>query len=138
MAKHDVRSLPAGYQDLHADLATFLPDDRIIVDPLRTLAYGTDASFYRLVPKIVVKARGEDEVARILAAAAHRKLPVTFRAAGTSLSGQAVSDSVLVMIGALRGIEILDGGERVRLGPGVIGAEANLALAPHRRKLGPD
>ena len=138
-SRRDVRALPSAYQDLHDELASFLPEDRVFADPLRTLAYGTDASFYRLVPKLVVRARSTDEVARVVGAAASRSLPVTFRAAGTSLSGQAVSDSVLVMIGgAFRDLEILDGGARVRVGPGVIGSEVNLALAPLRRKLGPD
>ena len=135
----DVRSLPHAYQQLYQDLEALLPEERLVADPLRTLAYGTDASFYRLIPKIVVRARSADEVAGVIGAAARRKLPLTFRAAGTSLSGQAVSDSVLVMVGgAFRDLEILGGGERIRLGPGVIGAEANLALAPLRRKLGPD
>jgi D-lactate dehydrogenase len=138
-SRRDVRSLPAAYQDLHAELSTFLPEDRVVVDPLRTLAYGTDASFYRLIPKIVVRVREAGEVAAIVDAAARRHLPVTFRAAGTSLSGQAVSDSVLVMVGGgFRGMRVLDDGARIALEPGVIGAEANLALAPHRRKLGPD
>src|SRR5689334_9592414 len=95
----DVRSLPHTYQELYQDLEAFLPEERLVADPLRTLAYGTDASFYRLVPKIVVRARSADEVAGVITAAARRKLPLTFRAAGTSLSGQAVSDSVLVMVG---------------------------------------
>ena len=37
------------------DIKNIVPDARVYTDPLRTLAYGTDASFYRLVPKIVVK-----------------------------------------------------------------------------------
>jgi D-lactate dehydrogenase len=138
-ARRDVAALPADYRELHDALAGFLPRERIVADPLRLLAYGTDASFYRLVPKLVVKVRSAEEVASTLEAAARRKLPVTFRAAGTSLSGQAVSDSLLVMIGGgFRGARVLDGGERIAVEPGVIGAEANLLLAPLRRKLGPD
>jgi D-lactate dehydrogenase len=138
-SKADVRALPAPYRELFAELAATIPGERLFVDPLRTFAYGTDASFYRLVPKIVVKARSEDEVVAALAGCARRDLPLTFRAAGTSLSGQAVTDSVLVMVtGGFRGARVLDGGERIALEPGVIGAEANLLLAPLRRKLGPD
>jgi D-lactate dehydrogenase len=137
--RSDLRELPEAYRHLHSELLGFLPEDRVIVDPLRTLAYGTDASFYRLTPKVVVKVRSVEEVVSTLGAAARRDLPVTFRAAGTSLSGQAVSDSILMMVtGGFRGAKILDRGERIALEPGVIGGEANVLLAPLRRKLGPD
>lgn len=106
---------------------------------MRTLAYGTDASFYRLIPKIVVKAQNEAEVAFITATAAKRGIHVTYRAAGTSLSGQAISDSVLIIAGGdWNRYEILDKGERIRLQPGVIGAHANRYLLPYGRKIGPD
>jgi D-lactate dehydrogenase len=137
--RQDLRALPAPYRDLHRRLAGSLPQERLVVDPLRVLAYGTDASFYRLVPKIVVRVRSTDEVQVVLREAAALGLPVTFRAAGTSLSGQAVSDSVLVVVaGGFRKIRVLDAGERIACEPGVVGAEANLALASHGRKLGPD
>ncbi|HET9553546.1 MAG TPA: FAD-binding and (Fe-S)-binding domain-containing protein, partial [Anaeromyxobacteraceae bacterium] len=135
----DLAALPEPYRALHDELAAALPEDRLVVDPLRLLALGTDASFYRLTPRIAVKVQEEREVGLVLAAAARRRLPVTFRAAGTSLSGQAVGDSVLVVVaGGFRERAVLDGGARVRLGPGVIGAEANALLAPLGRKLGPD
>ena len=65
---------------------------------MRTFAYGTDASFYRLNPKLVVKVHTEDEVRRVLPIARRLAVPVTFRAAGTSLSGQAITDSVLLKL----------------------------------------
>ena len=76
-------------------------DDRIIdglVDPVRTFAYGTDASFYRLEPKLVLKVESEKEVENLLPEAKKLGTPVTFRAGGTSLSGQAVTDSVLMKL----------------------------------------
>jgi D-lactate dehydrogenase len=131
--------LPLKYPQLYDDLRTFIPDTKLFTDPLRTLAYGTDASFYRLIPKIVIKADSETEVARILQAADRHNIPLTFRAAGTSLSGQAVTDSVLVICGGnWNAHEILDNGDRIRLQPGVIGAQANRYLAPYGRKIGPD
>ena len=64
---------------------------------------------------------------------------MTFRAAGTSLSGQAVSDSVLVMLGdGWRGVRVDADARTIALQPGVIGAVANRALAPFGRKIGPD
>ena len=88
---------PEAYLALSGNTRLF-GSDRVIRDPLRLLAYGTDASFYRLIPQVVVKVESEDEAAAVLAACRRDGLPVTFRAAGTSLSGQAVSDSVLMML----------------------------------------
>jgi D-lactate dehydrogenase len=137
--RDDVLALPAPYRRFWNEVRTFLSHDAVACDPVRTLAWGTDASFYRLVPKVVVKVRTEDEVIRLLAIADGLGIPVTFRAAGTSLSGQAVTDSVLlVLAGGWKRREVKDGGERIVLGPGVIGAEANAALAPLGRKIGPD
>ena len=78
-----------------------------------TYAYGTDASFYRLTPKIVVRVESEQEVVKLLQHARREGIPVTFRAAGTSLSGQAISDSVLILLGdQWRGHDILDDGQK--------------------------
>ncbi len=134
-----MRILSEKYRQFHTDLRVFIPDQRLFTDPLRTLTYGTDASFYRLIPKIVIKADSEAEVSRILKTADQRNIPLTFRAAGTSLSGQAVTDSVLVLCGGnWNAYDILDNGNRIRLQPGVIGGHANRYLATFGRKIGPD
>ena len=131
--------LPAAYAALHKDLLAFIPARRIFTDPLRTLAYGTDASFYRLTPKIVVDALTEEEIIEILRLARRHGTPVTFRAAGTSLSGQGVTDSVLVRLGyGWRGHRISEDAVAISLQPGIIGADANKLLAPLGRKIGPD
>jgi D-lactate dehydrogenase len=116
-----------------------IPSGRVYDDPLATLAYGTDASFYRLIPGAVVKAETEAEVVGVLDVARRFSAPVTFRAAGTSLSGQAISDSILLVLGdGWRDHEIRNGGRQIRLQPGIIGAQANAWLAPHGYKIGPD
>ena len=131
--------LPVPYRRLQHELAAFVPAARLVTDPLRLLAWGTDASFYRLVPKLLVVVDDEDELRRVLAWCARLQTPVTFRAAGTSLSGQAVSDSVLVMLGdGWRGVRVDADARSITLQPGVIGAVANRALAPFGRKIGPD
>ncbi|MBQ7211721.1 MAG: FAD-binding oxidoreductase, partial [Muribaculaceae bacterium] len=84
------------YSEFLKAASAFVPKERIYTDELRRLAWGTDASFYRLIPQIVVRSDNEEEVARLLALASQIKLPVTFRAAGTSLSGQSLSDSILI------------------------------------------
>ncbi|WP_417595711.1 FAD-binding and (Fe-S)-binding domain-containing protein [Oceanospirillum sp.] len=127
------------YQELYNELSGFISQERLIHDELRTLAYGTDASFYRLIPQLVVRVDSEQEVIAVLKATAARQLPVTFRAAGTSLSGQAVTDSVLIQLSSnWRGYRIHDQGDSVSLQPGVIGGKANQLLAPYQRKIGPD
>ncbi|WP_434701568.1 FAD-binding and (Fe-S)-binding domain-containing protein [Pseudomonas sp. D1-36] len=121
------------------DVLQLIPQQRRFDDPLSTLAFGTDASFYRLVPKLVVRVESEDEVIALLKLAQRDRVPVTFRAAGTSLSGQAISDSVLIVLGDnWNGREIRQQGTQIRLQPGVIGAQANAWLAPFGRKIGPD
>ncbi len=128
--------LPAAFL---AEVERLIPAERRFDDPLSTLAFGTDASFYRLIPKLVVRVESEAEVIALLKLAHAENLPVTFRAAGTSLSGQAISDSVLIVLGDnWNGREIRNGGEQIRLQPGVIGANANAVLAPFQRKIGPD
>ncbi|RDL44967.1 4Fe-4S ferredoxin [Marinomonas piezotolerans] len=127
------------YQSLLDTLARHIDRERLIHDPLRTLAYGTDASFYRLVPQLVVRVHDEDEVRCVLQETQARNIPVTFRAAGTSLSGQAVTDSVLIQLSdQWKGYRIHEQGHSVSLQPGVIGARANQLLAPYQRKIGPD
>jgi D-lactate dehydrogenase len=116
-----------------------IPQNRRFDDPLSTLAFGTDASFYRLIPKLVIRVESEEEVVALLKVAQTEKVAVTFRAAGTSLSGQAISDSVLLVLGDnWNAKEIRGQGTQIRLQPGVIGAQANAWLAPFGRKIGPD
>jgi D-lactate dehydrogenase len=131
--------LPSPYDELNRRLGAFIPRERLVTDPLRLLAWGSDASFYRLVPQLVVVVESEAEVRRVLECCANARAPVTFRAAGTSLSGQALSDSVLVLLGdGWRGMHVDDDGTVIALQPGVIGAAANRRLAPLGRKIGPD
>nr|WP_067298389.1 FAD-binding and (Fe-S)-binding domain-containing protein [Marinobacterium profundum] len=129
----------AKYIDLRTCLSEKIDQQRLIDDPLRLLAYGTDASFYRLIPRLVVRPETEVEVQAVLGACHQFQAPVTFRAAGTSLSGQAVTDSVLVQLkSGWTDYTLLEGGNAITLQPGVIGGRANQVLAPFGRKIGPD
>ncbi len=134
----DVEALPGPYRSFWEEARGVLPEERIFCDPVRTLAYGTDASFYRLIPRIVARVRNVPEVQALIAAARRHRTPLTFRAAGTSLSGQAVTDSVLVQLDGWKRRAVADGGATVVLEPGVVGAEANALLAPLGKKIGPD
>jgi len=98
-----------------------------------------DASHFLLVPKAVVVAGNADEVGQLLRASAAAGVPLTFRSGGTSLSGQAITDGVLVDVRRnFKDIEVLDNGGRVRVQPGVTVRALNARLAPYGRKFGPD
>ena len=127
------------YKDFYNKVKTLIPKERMFHDSLSTLAFGTDASFYRYTPKLVIKAQNNREIQHILANAWEMEIPVTFRAAGTSLSGQAQSDSVLVF--ATHGFgdhKVLESGLKIELQPGLRGGYANTFLAKYGRKIGPD
>jgi len=128
------------YTAFQKDASSIVPMERMYTDPVKTFAYGTDASFYRLLPQVVVKIHGEDEVKRILPIAAKHQTPVTFRAAGTSLSGQAVTDSILLKLSHtgknFRNYEIKNEGKEITLEPGLILGEVNRLLAKYKQKHG--
>ena len=127
------------HNDFLKDISTFIDSKRIFTDELRTLAWGTDAGFYRLIPKIVVIAKDENEVSQLLRCATRHEVSVTFRAAGTSLSGQSITDSVLIVAGkGWEDYEISPDARFITLQPGIIGARVNELLAPYGRMFAPD
>ena len=102
-------------------------------------ALAHDASHYLLHPRAVVTARDTAHVAELLRVAAAHELPVTFRSAGTSLSGQAGTDGLLVDTRRhFRRVDVLAGGALVRSQPGATVRAVNARLAPHGTRLGPD
>ncbi len=127
------------YSDLYYKLIKKIDKNRIYHDPLYTLAFGTDASFYRLIPRMVIRAADEEEVALIMRECSVLKIPVTFRAAGTSLSGQAITDSVLVIAGEQwKKYNIDTENNTITLQPGLTGGVVNRILSKYGRKIGPD
>lgn len=125
-------------KQLYAQLSQLFAKEQLFCDDLSRLTKGTDAGLYRLIPKAVVKVNREDEVVRLLQFSQREKVPVTFKAAGTSLSGQTISDSILMEVGS--GFEysaITDDGRTATFGCGLTGTAANRLLMRHRRKLGP-
>ncbi len=126
-------------QQFLAELRQFIPSDRIYTDELRTLGWGTDASFYRQIPKVVIRSDGEEEISKIVKACKKHKLPYTFRAAGTSLSGQSCTDSVLIVAGKhWEKYTVGENQDTIRLQPGIVGAKVNEILKPYGRVFPPD
>ncbi len=117
----------------------FIPSDRIYTDDLHCLAWGTDAGFYRNIPQVVVRSKDEHEVAQLLAIANQMQLPVTFRAAGTSLSGQTNTDSILIVAGKnWENYTVAPDASYIKLQPGLVGSEVDKILARHNRAFTPD
>lgn len=124
---------------LRSELKQLLPEERILQRPLDLIAWAADASFYRLIPKVVVLPKTVEEVQALFDYSRQRAIPLTFRAAGTSLSGQAVSDGILVEVKRYwQRLRVEEEGKKLRVQPGVIGAHANLILQPFQAKIGPD
>lgn len=124
---------------LAADISAMLGEGVVTQRALDRLAYAHDASHYLLVPQTVVTPRSTEQVGEVMRACDRAGVPFTFRSRGTSLSGQGITDSVLVDTRErFQGVEVLDEGRRVRVEPGVTVRRVNAHLAPYRRKLGPD
>ena len=120
-------------------LQAALPAGRILSRPIDRLARASDASMYRIVPEVVVRPRDASDVRTVLDIARALKQPITYRAAGTSLSGQAVGRGILVDLSLDWGrFRIEEAGARVWAQPGVVGGLLNRALATHGRRIGPD
>ena len=125
--------------DFLSHIKQFIPAERIYTDELRTLGWGTDASFYRQIPKVVIRSDGEAEISKIVRACKKYNMPFTFRAAGTSLSGQSCTDSVLIVAGKhWEKYELSPDAETIRLQPGIVGARINQILKPYDRVFPPD
>ena len=126
------------------EIGQAIPSDRIYTDELRTLGWGTDASFYRQIPKAVIRSDGEEEISRVVKICKKHKVPFTFRAAGTSLSGQSCTDSVLIVAGkhwekySLVAREEKGEDLDIKLQPGIVGARVNEILKPYGRVFPPD
>jgi len=121
------------------ELEGLLSPGRVLARPIDRLGRSADASLYRLVPEVVVRPRGQGEMRELLGWARRRARHMTFRTAGTSLSGQAQTDDVLVELAPFwRGARVLDNGRSVWSQPGVRGGDLNRMLAPFGTRIGPD
>jgi len=123
-------------------LSAFLKDQlgtsRVYTRQIDLLSKGTDASFYRLLPQLAVRVESEQEALLVIRACYEAGVPITFKAGGTSLSGQTISDSVLMEIGDLYSkSSISEDGKQATFECGLTGGLANRRLVRFGRKLGP-
>ncbi len=120
-------------------LASILPATRIKTRVVDLVSYASDAGFYHLMPKAVVQPVDEAEVIALFQFSRQYKIPLVFRTGGTSLSGQSITDGILVDLGRYwNKIQVEENGNLVRVQPGITGAMVNAHLRRHQRKIGPD
>ena len=120
-------------------LQELLPAESIKTSLIDRLSYASDAGFYQLIPQAVVLPATEQEIAALFRLSHQYHVPLVFRAAGTSLSGQSITDGILVDISRYwRKIKLLDNGAAVLVQPGVTGGIVNHYLKKHGTKIGPD
>ncbi len=131
--------LEGKYLDFYKKILKSIPKQRVFTDELHLLTYGTEGSFYRLTPKIIIRTENIDEIQMILKLSNEFSLPITFRAGGTSLSGQSSTDSILVMTSRdWNKITVSEDKTKITMQPSVLGAYANKVLSPYEKKIGPD
>lgn len=116
-----------------------LPKERIKDRLIDRYAYASDASHFYLIPQAIVQPICVEEIQKLFAFSHEHNIHLTFRAGGTSLSGQGVTDGILVDLSNYwRRVIPENGGETVRIEPAVIGANVNTILKRYGRKIGPD
>lgn len=125
--------------DLLSTLDSIFDSDRILKNDLWREVYARDASYFKITPKAVVRPRSIDEINKLLLLAKQSGVGVTFRAGGTSLSGQSVNDGIICEIrNGWKNYEVRDGGRKVWFEPGVTAEQLNAYLRPHHVHIGPD
>jgi len=108
-------------------------DGSLHFDAMSRKLYATDASVYREIPQAVVFPKNEHDIRKLVAFARRHHTSLIPRTAGTSLAGQVVGPGIVVDVSRHlnRIVEIDATAGRVRVQPGVVRNELNLALVPH-------
>ncbi len=124
---------------LLTDLSAIFPSSRLKHKLIELHAYSSDAGFYTLVPKAIVFPVNVEEVQQLFLIAKKNKTSVTFRTGGTSLSGQSITDGILVDLSRhwMKATVSPDAGS-VTVQPGITGTSVNHLLKKHGKKIGPD
>lgn len=104
------------------------------------LQYATDASAYREVPLAVALPKTKNDIITLINFAKDNNLSLIPRAAGTSLAGQVVGNGIVLDISKHWGqiLEINAENHWVKVEPGVILDELNMALKPYGLFFGPE
>lgn len=126
-------------KDMLASLVGLLGEDRVKSRLIDRIAYASDAGFYYLLPKAVVQPVNEEEIAALFKFSLEQAVPIVFRGGGTSLSGQSITDGLLVDLSRYWTRHYVENeGRTIRVQPAITGAMANAYLKKFGRKIGPD
>ncbi|MER6978713.1 FAD-binding and (Fe-S)-binding domain-containing protein [Streptomyces carpinensis] len=126
-------------EQLRDELTVLLGPEKVRWKVSDLVKYASDASPYRFVPQVVLIPDSTDDVSAIMSYARDHGREVVFRAAGTSLNGQAQGEGILVDVRRhWTGVEVLNDGAQARIRPGTTVMRANATLARYGRLLGPD
>lgn len=124
---------------IEKELLRFFPSERVKTRYIDRVSYGADAGFYFLLPQAIVKPVSEQEIVQLFTFSRNHNIPLVFRTGGTSLSGQSITDGILVDLSQYwNNISVEDDAALVRVQPGITGAMVNAWLKKHKRKIGPD
>ena len=86
--------------------------------------YSSDASLYRVVPKVVARPQHVDELRAVHEVSRQLGVPLTMRGAGTSIAGNAVGEGIVLDTRDLRAISDIDpDAGTARVQPGVVHAD---------------
>ncbi len=125
--------------DIAQELKKHFAEYKLKLALIDRYAYAGDAGFYYLLPKAIVQPDSIADIQQLFVFAHKHNIPLTFRAGGTSLSGQSISDGILVDISKhWKQMIPLENGELVKVQPAAIGAQVNWQLLPYEKKIGPD
>ena len=126
-------------EQLEPLLSALIPKKQVKCQLIDLVAYASDAGFYYLRPKAVVLPDTEEQIIQLFLFSQQYGIPLVFRTAGTSLSGQSVTDGILVDLSQYWDqIVVEKAGELVRVQPGAVGSVVNARLSRYGRKIGPD
>lgn len=132
--------LKPNYVSFKKDLDQMGFEGEILEKAFDRIVSSINASPYKQIPKMVAKVSCEEDVVSLMKAALRRNIPYTFKAAGTSLSGQCISKELLIILNneKWRKSKIEKNGSYITVQVGLTGLEVNRLLTPFRKKIGPD
>src|SRR5919202_563375 len=133
------------YSSLASDLRRILPHSQVVDGPAELRTFSYDASFLTQLspraPDVAVIAGAADDVCALMRYAAERGIPVTPRGAATGQTGGAVAltGGIMLSLNAMNRVHEVDVPNMQALcEPGVVHAQLNEQLAPHRLLFPPD
>ena len=112
----------------------------ILRDNIHRISYATDASCYRQMPYGVCYPKDKEDVLSLLKTTKENNLDIIPRAGGTSIAGQVVGSGIVCDISKHwnKILEINKEEQWVRVQPGVVRDELNLALKPYNLFFSPE